>query len=1388
MADHIKLSKLPFAITRGLFFQPSSSLLPLSINRRHGSLANYTYVYAGKLPLRIESRISDRSSSDALPLAITRPHQTILPARYIASNAIPLAITVPLSDKPIASALPLAIKQEHGTLLVDKPTNSNAQKIELSGWVSSSFSNNIIKHLDRQIQPSGFDSAKFGFLVIQSKISEGYYLSDGLKLPIAVSAAIRPPSSELPLGIYREHGQWLSRPEITSTNRQYTYPKTFIANTISQPKISLYQQYIATNSIDSFFTGTPVVKNSIDIISYVGWQSSIVSNAIGIVNRNQRITLQGFVSSLYGYQKTYNLLQYTLAKSFDASSYGIAYLQGGVEYLSPTGLLSELHGRTVATNTTAVQELNPTGIINSAMPAPNVSPRIVYPIGIVSLSMGVTGIYDPAIKPIGLQYASYGNPTIWYHTRLVAPNSMLGFESGYPRVADPTQFVQPLSLVTSAIFGDTATRNMSFKVSAPAILDGGFSDYTVITNSNRYYDPKGINSLSIGIVSIANGTPELFASGITSYAIGTPAIGYAIRVVQPTGFDHLLLGLAVLTKTPELKPRSFDSLSIGDTTVWYKNREIKLSQQGIDSFTAGTISVWYGQRPLAPKSWQSANYGKPTLTHEVREIIGSGFSSAAYGTTWVSCGTRVVELVGIYKEFASNHMVGGTQTVLPAGYIATLFGTRIIPDNQTASPRGFVGVFGDTTIDLSTKYLLPIGYISVGEQDADRFGDSVAYNKRQYIIQEFDINSGLVPPKWSDYLMVENRDRVIGASSLNSQKFGYSQIDNNAAPLLPKGIEPPVGKDTLVAYAVRQVALDGIEPPPISTWAVAYNDARVIITVGVSQSLYGNEAVVVKTRREYRNVGRIDSLETGTPMIAYRIRTIDIEPRYSIAPPQINLPTVDLYTRYIEFNGYETAKYGYPALNIELRVIAPKWTHKDKQGYPALRNLTPDLGIYGHDSQEFGRASIRTQWRNIYAQGATATLFGLQKIEDTKKSIQVRGWQDSAVSQQHNVVKTGAPPYTPQNIWLQNENDITKDGFGIEPPKGQVSTPGLNQNVLYHKGHNSQKFGTAFIYSNNILIDSGIGVVSDAVPKPTLINKNRTISAEGMDYTIKAGVPRLSPHTIYAVKEAPLQAVLNHPTSADAHYVNSNKGTRPPGEVFGRASVESTIRSIQPAIFPILNIKGFGFAKTELALSIIKPSSFSRSRFGIPAIPFTLQDISIREGISSSVFGSAVVDRPPYIGPQTINLNGIYASVFGQTYSDNYVRTLQSKGFISQDMGASKPGDTPFMWQSLRVGEHIPIIVSAGDTLLFGDATIGLRVRDISLQGFVAFSSGYSLESFYGRMTVVNSDKKLPATQGVGVIGIEQSSTIGKADIKYGQQFIRPDGNSDQFRKGGHHA
>lgn len=1163
-----------------------------------------------------------------------------------------------------------------------------------------------------------------------------------------------------------------------------------------------FPEYILPNSINGYVSGAALVENKTNYLSAVGLDASIktgnpvINNyvtpvfttgvpsgvAVGrpsVVNHSKNLYPKTWVSGSFSKPVIYNLTQYQPLRGINSAEYGKPALLGGVWHLNVRGYDASLIGKLQLLNTTANQEAKPKGIDGLSLGAATVSPRIIYAKGFYNngvytggryetIKFGMPDVRTPVLFPTGINNEIHGLQTVWFHTRPIAPNGIESHQSGYGYVYDPTQFIQTPSLITSAIFGDTAAKNLSVFVRVPAINDGEFSDYSSATNSDRYYSPKGIDSLSIGDSVIFNKTPQLFTDGIVAGVFGLSAIAYRIRSISVTGFDLSAMGRADVTKSPELAPKSINPPDFGANIVWHKVRTIRLL--GFDSAKVAQPTVWFRYRYVAAKSWQSSKFANPILTHNLREIIASGKPNDSYGRAWVSQGTRTLDVLSIDEVKQSSHLVGRHQNINPVGYVATLFGDRIIPEARSLYPLGFREQWGLATASLWVRYLSANGFLTVGSANSDRFGQTDLYNLTQYIQQDFDIGNGLVPPAWSEWTLIENRNKQLNVTGHASQRFGYSQIDNSATALLPNSIEPPApiySESSMIAHAIRPLPLMGIEPPPVSSWSAVYNAADVLLPTGFVQLETGNPTIV-NTRRYYNGIGRFESLEFGVPMIAYRIRTLDIESRYSIDPPQIELPVVDLYTRYIELRGYEATGHGLPALSIHFNIIETRWAHRDKHGIHKLHNVTPEVMPWGTNVEEHGVASVRTEWRELKARGDTATLFGAIVIADTTRKIEPLNWLSSVHSRFHKVIRLGAAPYATQQIRLDEEFD------GIKPPL--MGAVGVNQNVIYARSFDASVFGDIKTHSNNI---TPIGVNIDGVSSDvTVRNKNNFVSPAGITASlVEFGKPRLSPYTIWATTEVPQQAVVNH---------GNTRFTKFREHSFGRLGVEGTIREITTRNYG--SSSTLGKPRLDLRLRIIYPESFRRSGFGLPSIPFTPQEILLREGVYKEVWGKSLIAHKVIPKPDEIKPRGLDSfSAVGHAV-ENHLRYLDAGGFVSEKMGTKLSGDKPYMWQGLRVGEHVPTSIGGTDTSQYGTAWVSLKVRGVSAIGFNAFISEYDITSFKERLRVENADKKLPALMTINPVGLPSALEVGYQEIKLGQQYIRPDGNSDQFRKGGYHA
>ncbi|MEG2266512.1 MAG: hypothetical protein RSC68_19515, partial [Acinetobacter sp.] len=535
---------------------------------------------------------------------------------------------------------------------------------------------------------------------------------------------------------------------------------------------------------------------------------------------------------------------------------------------------------------------------------------------------------------------------------------------------------------------------------------------------------------------------------------------------------------------------------------------------------------------------------------------------------------------------------------------------------------------------------------------------------------------------------------------------------------------------------------------------------------------------VYNNRRYFPYIGNLFSQEMGKPMIAFRIRHVIGDQRYGIAPPRINLHNVQLYTRYVEPLAHDFYSSGAASLTIKWNIITPRWTLRNDYGYPTVKNLTPELYIRGHNSEEFGDTQVRLQWRPVNSVGSDTSLFGRSKIADRTQRITVSGTNMLIVADKLKVVKTGAPPYSIQFIWLDKTiiDGEEKPSHGIGAPKDQVGTPGFNQNVLYTVSDKpSTAFGQTKIWSNNLMVQPGIGVLVDAVSEPNVRLNTRFVNAESIKSAGGVGNPRLSPWTIYAVIEAPQQARDNHLPSS-IHLVKSMS-------VLGSPVVTNRHRAIQViwdwrGIYP-----GVGTPSTQLRKQVIKPIGFNMLRFGWHEIPSKFKDVEQYESSNTMAFGRPAL-HIPYYGPIKASPLGMSTASYGRPLIEFLNREVKPQGFHSLVMGNSRKSTYEYSPQSLHIGPPMPTKPNAFNTDLYGKPFVSHRVRQVEPASFDSFIATYTLSNFKQRMKVTLANKpNLIVDQGVSVVGIN-SAGYSVPDIKLAVHYIRPDGNSDQHRKG----
>lgn len=1167
------------------------------------------------------------------------------------------------------------------------------------------------------------------------------------------------------------------------------YPTGFNGSLVAAPAVRNDTQHLKPYGFDALGFSRQTIRNKNVTVTVPGMDLSRVAMP-SIVNFHKNVYGKGFENELLGRPTIYNLRKYVLlnGRGIDSNAFGIAYMQGGVKYVRPGGLNALIFGEHKVINTKANQKVVLGGIAPPFFPRPNVSPQILTVRGILGTQWGSPYVQrNPS--PKGWNSEQYGTAWVSRSPRFYTVGIGELTEFGSAKIFDAKQTVTITGVIPGGIFGDIQIRNLNFKIAPGSIEAPPLSDWTKVENTARYYQLKGFDTSLFGTASINNGTPSFTPDEWDSAEFGKALVAERIRRINTPGFSLLGFGRPIVTKTPQLSPGSIAPFDLGQPTLTLYTRYIVNSGRMMTAIGQATIGM--AKRKLAVGGFDSMRLGGPILSHGVRELLAKGATHSLYGNShqvWFR--VRSIAPVSIHDDqLQYGHKIGGSQHIKAQGFDASRFGTRIVPESQDILASNFASaVFGLAKLHKTREILSVTGFATGGQQPADRWGRAKVYNSRQYIIQTFDIDSDLNPPKMQGWMNIINRNRTLGISGGNMALFGRAFIKNNATLMQPGGIDArPLGI-AFIAPGIRRIHLQGIEPPYISGWTNLHNAAAVIAPKGFSSEKFGR-AATANTRRYFPRIGNFESMVFGSPMISFKLRGVAIESRHSIGPIYIPIHKVELYSRYVETVSSDFAVLGVPALSIHKKIITPRWYLRDLFGDAYLRNVTPEVKTWGRNAEEFGQASIRTQWRNVDTFGDNAQLFGKPVIADRDRKITVTSFVAGAIGSALRVRGTSSPPLSTQYIFLNNvenrgevpedDTSVVKDGQGIAVPFQQVANPSVRSNMIRPPGYVATLFGTTDIYSNGILIENGIKLDKE-LGTPLVQLARRSIGVVGIENPITVGMPRLSPHTIYAVTEAPQQAKDNHRVG-NLHAVNSDGGRRKPGEVFGEARVwmhnpNLAARSVSP-------FNGYGTPTVELKRRYVQVKGFQAYRFGWHSVGDGTQEITHRQLNDFAVFGRPGIALAKDKDVQVL-VPGLNSLSMGRHLIEFFHRTIKPSGYSALAMGNSR-GGTQYMPQSLHVGPRMPVIPKGALMEKFGSTYIGLKVRDVGMQGFDASVIGYDPGNFNARMRVQRGQGGTDAkpVQVIQAVGFDALRT-NASNVKYAVHYIRPDGNSDQFRKG----
>lgn len=866
-------------------------------------------------------------------------------------------------------------------------------------------------------------------------------------------------------------------------------------------------------------------------------------------------------------------------------------------------------------------------------------------------------------------------------------------------------------------------------------------------------------------------------SGLDYSLFGTAIIWLKYQyVTYASGGSLTLFGLHQIRLGQYfIRPNGLVTTVFGQATI--KSMRSYIQAGALNSLKFGAIRISYKQqKATTTQKDPSTLWGNTRIAYGVRYVEhNSTLALTRFGTAWASHSPRYIEPRGLFQLFESNHVVGISRSIKMEGVDFARFGSRIIPESQVIYPQGFSTLFGYLEIHNYLQHIQPKGFLTVGEHADLRFGHVDIFNSTQYVAPFHDDSSRAAGERFPEQFphQIVNRNRHVYTHGVINQRFGYQELNLNARLIAPVGIESPIEitlTKSFIAHSVRRLHMDGIEPPYFSTRAIIYLGAKVVKAAGRTLSLFGTPHVE-NTRRFFRFISLGEQSIFGQAFISQGVRHLSFDPDWTIAPPQIPMPEVKLGRRFIEPLGIDSVRYGLTFTEERFTKIAPRWVYRDMVGEPVIRNLTPELKAKGLDMSDFGKPYIGLYTRGLQTDGLNSQIFGRLKIGDLNQSIDMLAYGIAAptISGLHKIERIGAGKYITQNIFPRS----------IEFPENG-NWHKVTQNVLRQISDKQMTlFGNTRIHANSIRVEPGLWEI--LIGRPIVEYKNRTIRVDSTSCDfLEIGKPRMSPHTIWAVVEAPSQAKNNHYRHpAGLHYVGG-LNTNEPGVEFGKPKI--SFKNARYAM-PGLNMLNIGKPTIINRVYRIEPKGMSTLRMGTLG-PIGDQTVLFRPKDPQTLYGKPVIQHVPEFNNK-LKPSGFLTGAFGRPYIDFYHREIKPAGIASLQMGVSIPNDKPYMWQGLRIGLHVPTRVGGEIHSKYGTAWISPRVREILPDGLdFSLVNEYAPGHFKQRMTVRNlTQPDYPLTQVVRVQGLF-GTVFGVPDIKPVTHYIRPDGNMDNYRKG----
>lgn len=828
---------------------------------------------------------------------------------------------------------------------------------------------------------------------------------------------------------------------------------------------------------------------------------------------------------------------------------------------------------------------------------------------------------------------------------------------------------------------------------------------------------------------------DLAPLGIDDSVVSEPVLSLMRAYIEPQGTDLALFGAAAARNAGiGVKPAGIASqLQFGPANVVLWRRFIWPSGPTLGRY--GTPKAELYRNYLRPTAIVGTTWGSATLAGGLRtiDLAGRATNNFASGRPTITFRERIVNPVGYDARQIGLPLMGYARQLLVEGLDAARFGATDVWDNtQKGYASGFDSLLaGFPFIAPRVRTLEQRPLVSPGA-----IGAHELRNRTRYVTVYTE------PGTWGPFFgnfapYVSNRNRTIATYGHASSRFSLAAtIENAAVPLRARPFDAALFGDSMVAYSVRRVHTPGWDASVLSRWASVNNGARVLAPPSISSAAAIGLAKLVNTRRFITWTGGADTAVFGVAYADYRIRTI--EQILPSRPSYVPIPKVHLQQRFIAAEGFGGVRIGMPFVEEHFTRFFPRWVFVEQMGNPTLVNRNREVGAYGYDLAEFGRARLHLHIQNLEVPGTDFLTIGKPRIADSQQVIGVQG---ALVFRIGNGTRVQLyQPDLPYTRTLFPSSIVVGVSYG---------KPALRGNSLYPLGiESAMRAGRPTLVSMGI---SPKGIFLEEQYKygrPTL-NFDQYIAVASVAAPDNKQRHRVDPHTIWCTYDTPQQASVNHDGGGwrAIDYSNIDSFGRPVLRMTG-PQIATTRGSSHHAI---------GQPRLDLRVRYIQLVGFNTYRYGWPRLPGLIECGPL--GIAAGAVGRPTVAH--YVDPmlpRTITGKGYSATGFGNGRIELFNRALLAKGW-----------DASILPRVMRVGPPRRLEAMGSSMELFGTHWASLRVRHLAAEGFDGYQEGYETGGFALRMRVrVAYPAQRVTTAGSGGI------VVGRPMIHNRAMTIRP--------------